>query len=455
MRLRSLFLLSFGLLLHAAPLRAQVTDSQRAAARDLFKEGDLLQRSGKLVEALDKFQRAQAVFDAPTNLLRIAECEAALGRLVESAEAFRAVLRAPLPAGSAPAFQAAVDQARAELAQVEPRVPKLVVDVQPPKVDKLQLQIDGQNVAAALVGASLPLDPGTHRVSVGAPGYATAEQQVILKEQESKTASFTLRAAPASATGTQGTAAAGAAGASATGAAATAGGSGASSSPGATSDSSGAPPPPPPVVDATLAPPPKPRPAFQLGAHVGWSFPTGQVPLGGASNADARVVSNSGLALGLDGGIRFARQWYGGVTLEHAELGAGSGNGLDKVNGIPTGVTGAKASTTEVGAIIGVITNPDRPSFYGHVGVAARWLNVSFAGGPSPTYTSAEAILGAGVWLPGGRHLRLVPEATLNLGTYSAPSGASALDPSGSTSNGPPGHVYVMVGVVGFYCVDL
>src|SRR5258708_11075172 len=102
------FLLCASLLALAAPARGQVTDSQRAAARDLFKEGDALQRAGKLAEALDKFQRAQAVFDAPTNLLRIAECEAALGRLVESAEAFRAVLPAPLPAGAPPALPAAV-----------------------------------------------------------------------------------------------------------------------------------------------------------------------------------------------------------------------------------------------------------------------------------------------------------------------------------------------------------
>ena len=58
-------------------------------------------------------------------MLRIAECQAALGRLVESTESYRAVVRTPLPAGAPPAFQAAVDQAKAELTQVEPRVPKV------------------------------------------------------------------------------------------------------------------------------------------------------------------------------------------------------------------------------------------------------------------------------------------------------------------------------------------
>src|SRR5579863_3165041 len=96
----------------SAPAFAQVTEAERAAARQLFKEGDELQRAGKFTEALDKFQRAQEVFSAPTNVLRIAECEAALGHLVVSAESYRALVRTPLPKGSPPAFQAAVDQAR-------------------------------------------------------------------------------------------------------------------------------------------------------------------------------------------------------------------------------------------------------------------------------------------------------------------------------------------------------
>jgi tetratricopeptide (TPR) repeat protein len=128
-----------------SPARAQVTDSERAAARELFKEGDELQRTGKFTEALDKFQRAQKVYSAPTNELRIAECQAALGQLVEATESYRTALRMPLPPGSPPAFQAAVDQAKTELAQVEPRVPKLVVHVAPANANP-QLQIGRAHV---------------------------------------------------------------------------------------------------------------------------------------------------------------------------------------------------------------------------------------------------------------------------------------------------------------------
>src|ERR1700722_20334140 len=94
-------------LILARPASAQVTESERSAARQLFKEGDQLQRAGKFVEALDRFERAQQVFSAPTNMLRIAECDAALGHLVQSAEAYRALVRTPLPSGSPAAFQSA------------------------------------------------------------------------------------------------------------------------------------------------------------------------------------------------------------------------------------------------------------------------------------------------------------------------------------------------------------
>jgi hypothetical protein len=417
--------------LDAAPVRAQVTDSQRAAARDLFKEGDALQRSGKFPEALDKFQRAQAVYDAPTNLLRIAECEAALGRLVESAEAFRAVLRAPLPAGSPPAFQAAVDQARAELAQVEPRVPRLIVDVQPAKTANLQLQIDGQSVPAALVGAPMPLDPGSHRVVVSAPGFASAEYGVVLKEQEAKTVTLTLKPAP-------GSGASGAAPLPATNP---------PSQTGPTPpESSSVPPPPPPIETSSLAAgagaPKSSRTGLLFGAHIGWEIPSGQIPIDSTTAVDMHSVASSGLALGLDGGLRFARQWYVGLTLEHAGLGAGS---RDK---LPSTVSNASADTTSVGAVLGLIVNPDRPSFYGHVGLVARWLSVKFEGAPAspPTYTTGEGVLGAGMWLPASRFFRVVPEATLSLGTFNPPDGGS---------QGTQGHVMVMIGVAGFFSVDL
>src|SRR5262249_14300972 len=122
-----------------------------------------------------------------------AECNAALGRLVESAEAYRAVVRTPLPPNSPPAFQAAVDQAKGELAQVEPRVPRVVVQVEPANPPGEQLQIDGQIVPTALLGEPFPLDPGPHKIIVYASGFVSTEQSVLLKERETKSLTLTLK----------------------------------------------------------------------------------------------------------------------------------------------------------------------------------------------------------------------------------------------------------------------
>src|SRR5579883_3090052 len=172
----------------AAPALAQVSDAERAAARDLFKQGDELQRAGKFSEALDKFQRAEQVIHAPTNVLRIAECQAAMGRLVEAAESYRQVTRFQLQAGSPPAFQSAIDQAKGELAQVEPRVPKVIVQVTPapPQGSQPELVIDGASVPFALVGEQIPLDPGSHTLQAKAAGYASPVESVSLKERETK-----------------------------------------------------------------------------------------------------------------------------------------------------------------------------------------------------------------------------------------------------------------------------
>ncbi len=167
--------------------RAQTaSDADRAAARQLFVDGVKLQEAGNFADALDRFERAQAVFSAPTHLLHIAECDAALGKLVESAETYRTLVRTPLPAGAPNAFVQAQQQASAELTQVEPRIPSIRLFVKPPNLQGLNIQIDGQAMSAALVGVQRPTDPGTHVVSVSAPGYMRSEQKVILREKENK-----------------------------------------------------------------------------------------------------------------------------------------------------------------------------------------------------------------------------------------------------------------------------
>jgi hypothetical protein len=163
-------------------------------------------------------------------------------------------------------------------------------------------------------------------------------------------------------------------------------------------------------------------------------------------------MSGSGFAYALDGGLRFARQWYIGLTFEHAGLGGGR-----DVTAIAAGASSPTSNTSAVGAVLGLIANPDAPSFFGQIGLQGRWYNVGWTDllgrQQSGNYTGGELLLGAGVWVPLGAHFRLLPEATAGIGTFNAPSSGVGAMTTGSSQNNP-GHAFFMIGIAGFYNAD-
>ena len=416
---------------------AQVTDAERAAARDLFTKGDAAQRAGNYAEALDDFSRAQQIFSAPTNLLRIAECQALVGKLVESTETYKTILRTPLPAGSPPAFQAAIDQAKGELPQVEPRVPKVTITVDPKNVQNAQMQIDGVNVSGALIGEPMQLDPGPHKVLVFAPGYVSSEQTVTLKEKDAKTVPFTLK--PIS------------------GVEYTPPPAGTVPPPAGTNPP---PPPPPPAGVVTESGPPPPKRSstgLLLGAHLGWTIFGGQVPALDSSSGPYSTdkVGSNGLGVGIDVGLRFARQWYVGAMYEHATFGKPNDPSLATTNAMAAmgqTVNDLSSHTDMIGGMIGLVfSNPDHVSFLGELGVGQRWYSYTATASsgtqPSPaSFSTAEFLLSGGIWIPASRWLRLVPEATVAFGSFNP---LSSSDTSGSQ-----GHIFFTLALAGYYNLD-
>lgn len=165
----------------SAPVWAQ-TDADKATARALAEEGIALKQAQKYEEALDKLTRAQQIFDAPTHLLLIGQCQVSLGKLVEGAETFRRLQRSKLDPGAPPAFVSAKKQADEELRAVEPRIPKVRIQLVPEEVEGFEVRIDGVTVPAAVVGVDRVANPGHHVVEVSAPGYRKAQVQLQLTE---------------------------------------------------------------------------------------------------------------------------------------------------------------------------------------------------------------------------------------------------------------------------------
>ena len=358
---------------------AQVSEADRQAARDLFQTGYQLQQAGSYAEALDKFKRAQAVFSAPTNLLHIAECEAQLGLLVESVETYRGLINMPLPAGAPAAFTAAQTQGKAELQQVEGRIPRIRIEASPPSAQNVGVTIDSQPMNAALLGVDRPIDPGTHRVRVFAPGYAPQEKMVVIKEKEPPlVVSFALV-------------------------------------PGAAGIMYGPPPrgvpvgvqvglPGPVMVQQPMYPQPYGVPVAQpyVLTQRPWTPPppkphdwTSTGFMFGARGGAAAPVSNitgtdTGFGLGAEAYFRFALKWFTGLIVQHDFYG------------------GKETGSTLGAAAIGFTTNPEGVGFTMDFFAGYRAFSSSGSG---------EGGIGAGIWIAAGKSLRIIPRAEISGGS--------------------------------------
>jgi hypothetical protein len=159
----------------ATPAIPQMSESERkAAARAAYMEGLTLQEEKKdCAAALPRFETAQKLFDAPTHLLHIAQCQAQTGRLVESQETYETLSRLSLAATAPEPFKQAVEQAKKELPGVKARVPTLRVQVTPApsSIPGLVVQLNGTTMPNELVGIARPINPGRYRVTCTAPGW--------------------------------------------------------------------------------------------------------------------------------------------------------------------------------------------------------------------------------------------------------------------------------------------
>ncbi len=429
-----LTLLAAFALFSAAPAWAQpaVSDADRDAARNLFKEGYDLQRAGNYADALDRFKRSQQVYPAPTALLHIAECQAQLLHLVEAAETYRTLAREPIADGAPAAFVAAQMQGAAELQQIEPRIPHVRVEVKPADVPSLEVTIDGEPVNNALIGVDRAVDPGEHKIVALAPGYDRAEAVVRVAEKEPPRAvPLVLRPTPGVfmpalpqlpttpvANGTQ---------------------------PQVVYVT-----PPPPrtnylVAPGTLYPTPPPRlPSPPLLSRTGLFFGLRAGALVPAGNNDEISAVHTGGSLGAEVNVRFARRFFTGIVVDHGFLGTSAAY-ASSTNG-----TGAQStcdptfSTTNVDAVFGFITSPDHFAFLIQTGLGYRVLDASC----QPTsMNSGEFMLGAGMWIPAGSHFRIVPRVDMTIGSFSGTEWTG-------TTGAADGYAMFMLGVGGYYNID-
>lgn len=156
------------------------SDADKQLARDLSKDAARALSEKKFEEARDKFSRAEALFHAPTLVLGIARAYVGLGKYVEAKEAYNRVVREDLGGGASSAFVQAKKDAEQEMARLDDKIGTCTVRVSAeggPLPADLSATIDGETLKQAAFGLPRPANPGRHRLSVEAAGYASVKRE--------------------------------------------------------------------------------------------------------------------------------------------------------------------------------------------------------------------------------------------------------------------------------------
>ena len=156
------------------------SDADRATARALAAEGFEALQSGDYGVAEDRFRRADALVHAPTLVVDRGRALLGMKRYVEAQEQFELVLREGVDKASPQSWKKSLEEARALLDEVEPKIAWLTISV--PGVSNAEITVDGQPVPRAALGVRRATDPGTRTIEVKAQGYAPRELTVELSE---------------------------------------------------------------------------------------------------------------------------------------------------------------------------------------------------------------------------------------------------------------------------------
>jgi hypothetical protein len=176
----------------SSPALAQ-TDSDKATARELAKDGaDALEKKD-FARAADRFTRADKLFHAPTLVLGLARAQVGLGKLVAAQENYHSILREELPPNAPEAFVQAQADARKELVALTPQVPWVILSVEGARdLSQAKVKIGEDLVPPAALGVKRAIDPGEHTVHVELEGYVPVEKRFTVAPGVTEAVTITL-----------------------------------------------------------------------------------------------------------------------------------------------------------------------------------------------------------------------------------------------------------------------
>lgn len=165
-RCTALLLVLFPCLLLPSPARAERPQSAQDVARTFGEQGIVLFEQGNWQDALDRFQRAEDLYHAPTLVLFMARCEVKLGRWLQARDRYQQIANETLPKGASAAFAKAKADAASELAELLPRVPTFTLIIDGAYEEVVEVQLDGKVIAAETLRAGVAVNPGRHEAKI-------------------------------------------------------------------------------------------------------------------------------------------------------------------------------------------------------------------------------------------------------------------------------------------------
>lgn len=161
------------------PASAAPSASEIALARDWYAQGRALQADGRWALASAKYRQALTIKDTPGLRYLLGYCEEQLERLVEARLEYDRA--AELIALGAQAADVAALLPHA-LARLKRTTPTLSIRVATTGAHA-RLRIDERWYAREPFGTSIPMNPGSYRLRISAPGYQDYSVVVTLGER--------------------------------------------------------------------------------------------------------------------------------------------------------------------------------------------------------------------------------------------------------------------------------
>jgi len=156
------------------------TGGDAAAAQALFYEARQLMKDNKFGLACPKLEESLRLDYGIGTEFNLADCQEKVGKVASAWSGFLSVASNAHTAHQADREKVARERAKA----LEPRLPKLTIEVPPTAPPSLEVKRDGIVVGQAAWNMAVPVDPGTHEITASAPGKVAWKGNIATPEQK-------------------------------------------------------------------------------------------------------------------------------------------------------------------------------------------------------------------------------------------------------------------------------